>query len=228
MSATLELLAVSKTRGEGARASRAVVDVSLSVAPGEVVLLRGPSGSGKTTLLSLAAGLLVPDGGRVVLSGAELDARDAARCRARRRREVGFVFQRPSLLPNLTVVENVLLAAALAGGSPDGGTEEAAALLDQLGLARLAGRRPGELSGGEEQRVAVARALVHRPALVLADEPTGSLDGETGRAVAGSLAELARARGAAVLVATHDGRLEPFATRVVSLVDGRLAAGEDS
>ncbi|HMA28239.1 MAG TPA: ATP-binding cassette domain-containing protein [Thermoanaerobaculia bacterium] len=222
MSTVLELRGVSKTRGEGPRATQALGHASLSLSKGELVLLEGPSGSGKTTLLSLAAGLLTPDRGVVLLCGIAIDARDPVACRARRRRDVGFVFQRPSLLAGLSVRENVLLAASLAGLSRDRASAETARVLESLGLSRLAERRPDELSGGEEQRVAVARALVHRPAVVLADEPTGSLDAAAGRAVAHTLAALARARGAAVLVATHDDRLGCFACRRLRLLDGRL------
>jgi putative ABC transport system ATP-binding protein len=222
MSAALELRGVSKSRGEGPRATRVLERVSLALARGELVLLEGPSGSGKTTLLSLAAGLLTPDLGVVLLRGIPVDARDGSACRARRRTEVGFVFQRPSLLAGLSARENVVLAATLAGFSSDRASAETDSLLGELGLARLAKRLPQELSGGEEQRVAVARALVHRPAVVLADEPTGSLDAAAGRAVAESLASAARARGAAVLVATHDDRLARFASRRLRLLDGRL------
>lgn len=218
----LELLAISKRRGTGPRAVEVLFDVSLVLAPGEVVLLEGPSGSGKTTLLALAAGLLVPDVGEVLVAGRLLDARDAGACRTRRRCEIGFVFQRPSLLPNLTVRENVLLGAALAGHPREASAREADALLLALDMARLAQRRPGELSGGEEQRAAVARALVHRPALVLADEPTGNLDSGAGRAVAASLVALAQERGTGVLIATHDNRLAQFASRRLRLSDGRL------
>jgi len=226
MSAVLELRGVSKTRGSGARATVALVDVTLAVERGDVVLLNGPSGSGKTTLLSVAAGLLGVDTGAVLLRGIAVDAGDRAGCRERRRREIGFVFQRPSLLPGLTVRENVLLAAAFAGVPEERATAETDLLLESLGLSRFLARRPGELSGGEEQRVAVARALVHRPALVLADEPTGSLDAASGRAVAESLVAAARARGSAVLVATHDARLAPFATTRLRLVDGRIEERE--
>ncbi|HSB62988.1 MAG TPA: ABC transporter ATP-binding protein [Thermoanaerobaculia bacterium] len=222
MSTVLELRGVSKTRGEGPRATQALEQVSLALAKGELVLLEGPSGSGKTTLLSLAAGLLTPDAGVVLLRGIPVNARDQRACRVRRRRDIGFVFQRPSLLAGLSIRENVLLAATLAGFSRDGASAEATRLLEDLGLSRLAERLPAELSGGEEQRAAVARALVHRPAVVLADEPTGSLDAAAGRAVAESLATLARARGAAVLVATHDDRLGRFACRRLRLLDGRL------
>ncbi|HYT70860.1 MAG TPA: ABC transporter ATP-binding protein [Gemmatimonadales bacterium] len=215
---------VSKTRGTGRHAVQALRDVSLTVSPGELVLLEGPSGAGKTTLLAVAAGLLSADAGRVVLGGLALDGAPPAVRRKHRLRTVGFVFQRANLLGELTVRENVLLMAALADVPGEAARREVDTLLEDLGLASLANRRSTDLSGGEEQRVALARALVHRPPLVLADEPTGNLDGASGRVVAEGLAQCACTRGAAVLVATHDSRLESFATRRVHIVDGRLDA----
>lgn len=213
---------VSKTRGSGAHATRALRDVSLAVAPGEVVLLEGASGAGKTTLLAVAAGLLTPDAGRVVLGGRSLAQLPPAARRRHRARSVGFVFQRSNLLEQLTAWENVLLMALMAGRPAAEARRETNEVFAQLHIEHLAARRPEELSGGEEQRVGVARALVHGPALVLADEPTGNLDGASGRVVAEALATCAKARGAAVVVATHDARLEPFATRRIPIVDGRL------
>jgi len=218
----LELQRVSQTRGAGRRAVTALHDASLAVVAGEFVLLEGPSGAGKTTLLAVAAGLLRPAAGEVTLAGRSLATMSVVECRRHRAAHVGFVFQRSNLLPGLTVRENVLLMAAIAGVPHAEGECETTRLLEALGIAALAQRYPRELSGGEEQRAAVARALVHRPSIVLADEPTGNLDGSSGRAVAEGLAALAAERGAAVLVATHDARLEPFATRRVLIVDGRI------
>jgi putative ABC transport system ATP-binding protein len=218
----LLLEGVSKTRGTGAHATRALRDASLSVASGEVVLLEGASGAGKTTLLAVAAGLVTPDAGRVVLAGRSLADLSPAARRRHRARVVGFVFQRSNLLERLTAWENVLLMAQLAGRTAAEARGETEKVFAQLDIAHLAPRRPEELSGGEEQRVGVARALVHGPALVLADEPTGNLDGAAGRVVAEALAACSKLRGAAVLVATHDARLAPFATRKVPIVDGRL------
>ncbi|HEY3220252.1 MAG TPA: ABC transporter ATP-binding protein [Gemmatimonadales bacterium] len=221
----LELEGISQTRGSGRRAVEALRDVSLSIAAGEFVLLEGPSGAGKTTLLAVAAGLLTPTAGTVKLAGQSIGALSSAECRRHRAACVGFVFQRSNLLPQLTLWDNVLLMAAIGGVPRTEGEGEATRLLEALGLAGLTHRRPRELSGGEEQRAAVARALVHRPAIVLADEPTGNLDSVSGRAVAERLAGLAAERGTAVLVATHDPRLEPFATRRVRIADGAIAAG---
>lgn len=213
---------VSKTRGGGVHATQALRDASLSVASGEVVLLEGASGAGKTTLLAVAAGMLTPDAGRVLLAGRSLVELTPAERRRHRTHVVGFVFQRANLLDQLTSWENVLLMALLAGGPPRDARRATDEVFEQLDIRHLAARRPSELSGGEEQRVGVARALVHRPALVLADEPTGNLDGTAGRIVAEALATCAKARGAGVLVATHDARLEPFATRRIPIVDGHV------
>jgi putative ABC transport system ATP-binding protein len=221
MKAVLELEHVKKRRGAGATAADAIRDVSLAVNAAEVVLLEGPSGSGKTTLLALAAGLLTPDAGEVRLAGRSLGRTAAAR-RQRRATTVGFVFQRGNLLTRLSARDNVLFAALQAGLSRDRARAYVERLLERLGIAELGDRRPGEMSGGQEQRVSVARALVHRPALVLADEPTGNLDGASGQAVAEALAELAQEQATAVLIATHDARLAPYASRRVRLVDGTL------
>jgi putative ABC transport system ATP-binding protein len=221
----LVLQSVSKARGRRRHAAPAVCGVCLAVEPGELVLLEGPSGAGKTTLLALAGGLLTPDEGRVEVAGCDLASLSSDARRRLRARVIGFVFQRPNLIERLSVLDNVRIAAGLAGVEPREAERQACLLLERLGIASLAGRRPSEISGGEEQRASVARALVHRPTLVLADEPTACLDGVSGRGVAEALASLARERGAAVLVATHDARLAPFATRRVSLCDGRLGAG---
>lgn len=218
----LELRRLSKRVGTGAHSVCAVRDVSLALSAGEVALLEGPSGAGKTTLLTLAAGLLAPDSGEVWLDGANLGSLALAALRRLRARAVGFVFQRANLLSALTVSENVLVAAALAGLPRQEARARTDRLLERLGLGRLASRLPGRLSCGEEQRVAVARALVHRPAVVLADEPTGSLDAAAGRAVAEALAELAREAGVAVLLATHDLRLREVASRRLHMLDGRV------
>jgi len=220
----LELLEVSKTRGRGAHAVAALRDVSFALAPGEIALLDGPSGSGKTTLLAVAAGLLHADRGDVVLAGMRLDGTPPGAVRAHRSRSVGFVFQRACLMPGLTARENVLLMATLAGRDRREAERDADRLLREVGIAHRGNHRPAQLSGGEEQRVAVVRALVHGPALVLADEPTANLDGATGRMVAEQLRSLAAACGAAVLIATHDPRLTSVATRRLRMADGRLVS----
>lgn len=218
----LALEDVWKTRGSGARAVQVLHGVSLAVEEGEVVLLEGPSGSGKTTLLAVAGGILTPESGKVLLEGRPLHAGGRAEDRSRRAGAVGFVFQRSNLLPHLSVEENVVLMGRIAGLRVGAARREAGELLRRLGLFDLRRRYPRELSCGEEQRAAVARALIHRPRIVLADEPTGNLDSHAGLAVAELLAGLAKARGSAVVVATHDVRLAPFATRRIKIEDGRI------
>lgn len=222
---TLSFDRVDMFRGAGAHRVKALRDVTLQVEEGELVVLDGPSGSGKTTLLALAGGLLTPHCGTVRLENEDLATLSAGERRSLRAQRVGFVFQHGNLLSALTARQNVLLGGLLAGLGPEESMAATEELLDQLGIGALADRRPDSLSGGEEMRVAVARALVHRPALVLADEPSASLDGESALAVAEALVQLAGRRGSAVLVATHDARLVPFASRRIGLIDGRIAAG---
>jgi ABC-type lipoprotein export system ATPase subunit len=199
-------------------------DVSLQVAPGEVVAVVGPSGSGKTTLLSILGGLDVPDDGRVVLRGLDLYRASPGERARQRATLVGFVFQMHNLLPSLTAEENVALAARyrpVAGQDVPARTRD---VLGRLGLAELRRRLPRKLSLGEQQRVAVARALVTRPAVLIADEPTASLDGDSGKSVLDALVYAASEGGAAVVMATHDERCQRRATRIVGLLDGRLRA----
>lgn len=218
----LRLDHVCQDRGSGRRQGRVLHDVSLSIESGELVLLEGPSGAGKSTLLGVAAGLLTPSSGEVTLAGLSLRGATPRARRDLRARSVGFVFQRANLVANLTARDNVRLMAELAGMTAADGAARADALLERVGLRGLRHRFPHELSGGEEQRVAVARAVVHRPAVVLADEPTASLDGISGRAVTELLIELARAVGSAVLVSTYDPRLGPYADRRLAILDGQL------
>lgn len=217
----LKLTGVTKSRGTGRHRVRAITDVDLEVDCGELVLVQGPSGSGKTTLLAVAGGLLSADQGNVRLAGVNIGKQTPAEARRVRARLVGFVFQRANLLPQITVAENVIVQADLAGLDRRDARKEAWALLSDLGIAHLAKRRPAELSGGEEQRAAVARALVHGPAVVLADEPTASLDSASGRAVAEQLQRLAAERDTAVVAATHDPRLARYGSRIVFLEDGQ-------
>lgn len=205
--------------------ARVLDGISLTAAAGTVVAVAGPSGSGKTTLLAIAGGLLRPSAGAVLLGGTDL-ARAPERTRERlRAREVGFVFQGADLAPFLTAERLVTLAARLAGRPAAETRAEAAALLAAVGLERRASDRPGSLSGGERQRLAVAAALAKRPRLLLADEPTAALDSERAREVMELLGRLARERGAAVVLSTHDERMLGLADRVLQLRDGRLAGG---
>ena len=218
----LKLDHVSKTRGHGPRAVTALKDVSFEAFPGDIVLTEGPSGAGKTTMLTVSAGLLTPDRGSVFLGGRVLSEMSGSERRAHRARNVGFVFQRANLLEGLTVRENILLAAVLARVAREEAEDSASKLMTAIGIDELGDRRPDELSGGEEHRVAVARALVHKPSVVFADEPTGNLARVSGRAVAETLATLAHERGVCVIIASHDARLREFATRRLWMEDGEI------
>ena len=196
--------------------------VSLDIAPGESVAIVGPSGSGKSTLLNLIGALDRPTAGRVLLLGRDLTGLSEDELARIRNREIGFVFQRHHLLPQLTVLENALVPAlAERGATPP--VDRARALLERVGLASRLDHRPGELSGGECQRVAVVRALVNGPGLVLADEPTGSLDAASAIGLTDLLAELNRAEGVALVVVTHSEALASRMGRTYRLAGGRLA-----
>jgi putative ABC transport system ATP-binding protein len=216
---------VCKSRGSGAQRVAALRDVSLRIRRGELVMLEGPSGSGKTTLLAVAGSLLTADSGSVELGGESLCGRSSSERRRLRASCVGFVFQHANLLTSLSVRQNLLLRSQLAGVGRAEAARSADELLERLGIEKLADRFPAALSGGEEMRAAVARALVHRPILVLADEPSASLDGDSALSVADALSRIARERNAAVLVATHDARLTPYSDRRAGLLDGRLRNG---
>ncbi|WP_018863856.1 ABC transporter ATP-binding protein [Thioalkalivibrio sp. ARh3] len=205
--------------GEG----RVLHDVDLALAPGERVAIVGESGSGKSTLLHLAAGLEPVDAGTVELAGQALAGLDEAARTRLRRAQVGIVFQSFHLIPTLTALENVMLPLELATDLDAAQRRErAAAQLEAVGLEDKGGREPEQLSGGEQQRVAIARALVHRPALILADEPTGNLDSRTGQAVFGLLLEQVRATGCALLLVTHSDDLAGRLDRVLRMQDGHL------
>ncbi len=197
-------------------------DVSFGMAAGEMLAVVGASGAGKSTLLHLLGGLEAADGGSARLGEIELTRAGAAELARVRNEQVGFVFQFHHLLPDLTAVENVALPLLVARHKAREARRTAAELLATVGLGERASHRPGELSGGEQQRVAIARALVHHPRLVLADEPTGNLDAATGAQVAALLSTLARTRGAAVIVATHNEQLARACDRTLALVEGRL------
>ena len=207
---------------EAMSGTAALGGVDLSIAQGELVALTGPSGSGKSTLLHLAGALDLPTSGEVIVEGTPIASLDAAGRAHLRNRTIGFVFQAFHLAPGLTVAENVALPAILAKQRASEIRERVDHLLDLVDLASMGHRRPGQLSGGEQQRVAVARALVMDPPIVLADEPTGNLDSVAGGLVVGLLLA-AHDAGRTVVIATHDLRLAARAERVVHLRDGRLA-----
>jgi putative ABC transport system ATP-binding protein len=197
-------------------------DVSLSVQPGEFVTVMGPSGSGKSTLLHLLAGLEPPSAGSVLVAGRELSTADEEARAAVRRRTIGFVFQFFQLLPDLTVLENVTLPLRILGQDPARQRDRIAALLLLLGIEGLTARRPAQLSGGEMQRVGIARALATEPPLVLADEPTGNLSSRAGEEVVALLRAVQRRLGTAILLVTHNPRDAAAGDRVLFLHDGAL------
>jgi putative ABC transport system ATP-binding protein len=193
--------------------------VSLEISSGEAVAIMGPSGSGKSTLLNLVAGLDRPTSGSVAVGGSDLGRLGEAGLARFRRDQIGFVFQFFYLLPNLTALENVLIPAQLSGNVVQGRAQQ---LLNQLGIADIADRYPARLSGGQQQRVAIARALINKPALLLADEPTGALDTQTGDQVMELLGDLHR-DGQTILLVTHDAKLATrHAARVLTVQDGRI------
>jgi lipoprotein-releasing system ATP-binding protein len=196
--------------------------VDLLVLQGETLAITGPSGSGKSTLLNILGTLDAPDAGEVWLEGRELEKLDARELARVRNRRIGLVFQLHHLLPHLGVLENVLVPA-LVSGDP-GAPERARRLLDRVGLGHRLAHRPAQLSGGERQRAAVVRALINRPALVLADEPTGSLDRRSAESLADLLVELNREEGTALVVATHAAALASRLGRSLELLEGRLVA----
>lgn len=221
----IELCEVSRRYDDG---PPALDEASLTVRPGEAVAILGPSGSGKSTLLNLIAGLDRPDTGTVTVDGARIDQLGETGAALHRRTRIGMVFQFFNLLDDLTVTDNVALPARLAG-LPRGETDRRAAeLLERLGIDRHAHTHPGRLSGGERQRVAVARALMNRPALLLADEPTGALDTAAGQDVSRLLTEL-NAEGQTVVLVTHDLALARSCTsRTIRIADGRITHDQPS
>ncbi|MFJ6810876.1 ABC transporter ATP-binding protein [Streptomyces anulatus] len=211
-----------RSYGSGAAAVHALRGVSFEIPRGELVALKGRSGSGKTTLLNLVGGLDTPDGGRITVDGTELSGLGEKGLLELRRDRVGFIFQSFGLIPILTAAENVGVPLRLRKADPAERDERVALLLSLVGLADHAEQRPGELSGGQQQRVAIARALANRPALLIADEPTGQLDAETGLAVMELLRAVVRSENVTALVATHDPQLLGLADRVLELSDGHI------
>ncbi|MFE6037856.1 ABC transporter ATP-binding protein [Streptomyces sp. NPDC056452] len=211
-----------RSYGTGAAAVHALRGVSFEIPRGELVALKGRSGSGKTTLLNLVGGLDSPDSGRITVDGTDLSELGENGLLELRRDRIGFIFQSFGLIPILTAAENVGVPMRLRRAEPGEREDRVALLLSLVGLGDHAQQRPGELSGGQQQRVAIARALANRPALLIADEPTGQLDAETGLAVMELLRAVVRSEGVTVLVATHDAQLLGFADRVLELSDGHI------
>jgi len=216
----IALSEVHKVFRQGETEVRALAGVSLEVAAGEFVAVRGPSGSGKSTLLHLIGGLDVPSAGEIRIDGAALSRLSDDELTVFRRRKIGFVFQFFNLLPTLSAEENVALPLLLDGVRARDARPRARVALEQVGLGHRGRHRPDELSGGEMQRAAVARALVIDPRLILADEPTGNLDTATGAQILGLIRRANAERGCTVILVTHDPRAATYGTRVITLKDG--------
>ncbi len=222
--AMVEVRDVTRRYGAGPSATQALRGVTFSVAEGQLVALRGRSGSGKTTLLNIVGGLDVPDGGTVTVAGRDVTTM-SERDRMRLRRDtVAYIFQSFGLLPVLTAAENVGVPLRITATPPKQREDRVSLMLNIVGLDGHARQRPGELSGGQQQRVAIARALAARPALLLADEPTGQLDQETGKQIMRLLRTVVRTEGVTALVATHDPNLIDIADTVLHLQDGQITA----
>ncbi len=211
-----------KTFGHGDATVRAVDEVDLDIFPGELVLVMGPSGSGKTTLLSMLGGLLRPTSGAIKIADESVTELGERRLSDLRAQKIGFIFQSFNLLEALTVEENILLPASLLPGGTRRARERALMLMDAVELNHRRHAHPATLSGGEQQRVAIARALLNEPRVILADEPTGNLDSHLGQEVMMMLYDVARDENRAVLIVTHDSRIEQVADRLLWLEDGRL------
>jgi len=222
----VEILDVSKSYAEGDAVREVLSNVRLTLHAGEFVVLLGRSGSGKSTLLNLISGIDLPSRGTVRVDGRELVTLSEHERTLLRRERIGFIFQSFNLLPTLTVEENILLPLELTGREGPESRNRVRELLDTVGLGNRAASFPDRLSGGEQQRVAVARALAHTPLLLLADEPTGNLDEQTGRKVLDLLVGLTRREKACALIVTHDPGLVSRADRVLSLETGRLVERE--
>ena len=219
----IEIRELTKVFGSGETEVRALDGVDLEIARGEMVAIMGPSGSGKSTMLHMLGALETPTSGTIALAGRRFDGLDDRELTLLRREGIGFVFQFFNLLPALTAEENVLLPALIAGRRDDAIRSRARELLERVGLGARAEHIPSELSGGEQQRVSIARALLMQPDLVLADEPTGNLDSRSEAQVLDLLAQLNREEGHTIVIVTHDPGAAAIAGRVVFLRDGRLA-----
>ncbi len=227
MQPVLELKDVVKTYGRGHAAVEAVKKTNFKVFPKEVVVVMGPSGSGKTTLLSISGLLLSPSTGSVHMAGENTTNLSQKKLAYFRLKHIGFVFQAFNLLAPLTALENVEMAFNLAGLKGSKAKEAATEILTDLGLGKRLQHKPADLSGGEKQRVAVARALANEPELILADEPTGNLDSKSGHKVVELLHDIAKKRGSGVVVVSHDMRIMDIADRVLRLEDGEIKTPEE-
>lgn len=218
--ALLEARNISKTYTVDHRVITVLREISLTVDPGEFIVIAGSSGSGKTTLLTLLSGLDQPCSGKVVIDGQDITGASEEELAPMRNRTIGFVFQSFHLVPSMTASENIAFPAELSGDPDAAG--RTATLLDRVGLSARADNLPSQLSGGEKQRIALCRALINRPKLLFADEPTGNLDSENGHIVLTQLLSLRKEHGAALVLVTHNPELARSADRVLTLADGQL------
>lgn len=222
----IRLQHITKQFGTGHTEVKAVQDVSLTVKPGEIVLIMGPSGSGKTTLLSIMGTLLHPTTGSIALDGQDITKLSRQALSKLRLKQIGFVFQSFNLLASLTAEQNVMVPLLASGASTRDARRKAREVLATLGLGERLRNLPQDLSGGQKQRVAIARALVNEPRLILADEPTANLDSKTGRDVANLLSDIACRENRPVIIVSHDPRLKDFARRIITIEDGKLTKEE--
>lgn len=218
----IRLNKLTKSYREGNKTRSVLEELDLSVQEGEMIVILGRSGSGKSTLLNLMSGIDKPDSGNVIIGGIDLAEMDEKHRTMFRRKSIGFVFQSYNLIPTLTAHENVLLPLKLKGTTDQKILDKAQEFLEEVGLGDRGDSYPDRLSGGEQQRVAIARALAHEPMLILADEPTGNLDYETGRSILEMLNDLVRENGRTIILATHDRDICKYADRVVELKGGKL------
>ena len=218
----IELLNINKSYGN----LRVLTDISLSIGSNEIITIVGPSGAGKTTLLQIAGSLDRPDSGEVIYDGEPIFKMNDRRLSSFRNRNIGFVFQFHQLLPEFTAQENVAMPALIGGVSRRKAMERAAELLDTLGLGERLTHRPAEMSGGERQRTAFARALVDEPKVIFADEPTGSLDSRNRDEIRALIADLRQRFSQTFVIVTHDPSMNAIADRVINMADGRIVASE--
>ncbi|MGD9010691.1 MAG: ABC transporter ATP-binding protein [Desulfobacteraceae bacterium] len=216
----LEARHISKTYNVDHRSIAVLNDISLTVEAGDFVVISGSSGSGKTTLLTVLSGLDRPTSGNVIIDGQDITAAPEAALAPMRNRTIGFVFQSFHLVPSMTAIENIMFPAQLRGDAH--AAQRARTLLESVGMSHRADNLPSQLSGGEKQRIALCRALINRPKLLFADEPTGNLDTVNGKIVLEQLVELQKAHGATLVLVTHNPKIAEAADRILTLQDGRL------
>jgi putative ABC transport system ATP-binding protein len=221
---SVEVRDVTLGYGTGAETARVLKQVSLGLRPGQLTVISGPSGSGKTSLISIIGAMIAPDSGEVIVDGTDIASMTAEQRASFRREKIGYVFQSFRLMAALTAEENIALSLELR--RVDRRRERCQAALETVGLAAKARLKPHQMSHGEKQRVAIARAIAHAPLIILADEPTASLDADNGAHVTNLLSDVARSPDRTVTIVTHDPRVIPFAQRVVRLEDGRIVGDQ--